>query len=223
MNSQKTLLKEKEANLLCKSVSLIVDHLNSSIFSNHLGLNICFSFEKNLSVRFDSNSLIFGSNIFSLYNEGLILCIFHEMIHAINFKKGKKDLGRNSYHNKEFLKESLSRGAFVIKHKNHGFSILSLEAPRNVVDNNCVFSPQYSSFSTFNESVSSILTNFNWVDFYQKRSNFFKKENSFKYTCSCPPPFNSIRSGRGPNSLNPLNAMCKSCGCLFVCRDCENG
>jgi hypothetical protein len=38
-----------------------------------------------------------------------------------------------------------------------------------------------------------------------------------KYECGCPPPHNSIRSGRRPDGSHPLKAVCMVCGKSFNC------
>lgn len=47
-------------------------------------------------------------------------------------------------------------------------------------------------------------------------SNKSSKQYQLKYTCHCPAPYNTIRSGRRPNGAHPLDITCNLCGQKFV-------
>lgn len=199
----------------------VFDEFNCSIFGNNLpNFTLVPKLDRSLSLSFQKDKFFFGPAIFFLSPKEVCLSVFHEMTHAINFKRELIDTGSNSYHNKNFLNEVLHRGLFVIKHKNHGWSLISLEYPRNVTQDGSVRCPSTKKLDKAQSVFNSILSNLDWPTFYShKFSPANKKEYTYKYTCSCPPPFNSIRSGRGPKSPNPPRAICFYCGEEFKSED----
>jgi hypothetical protein len=141
------------------------------------------------------------------------------MIHAYNASRGLKDVGRNSYHNKKFSSECSRVGAFVVRHKSTGWSIMSLYPPRNATEENSVIAPEEKSSKVLVSLVDDLIGSFDWELFY-KGFSFLSasKDYTYKYTCECPPPYNSIRSGRGPSSNTPIRARCVECGSMFTCK-----
>lgn len=213
--------EEKDIEFVNKFLNKIFNELNSHFFCNKLAVELKPNLEKNLGFSFLNGDLFFGAKTIFLTPTQIVIDLFHEMIHAINFKNGEKDVGTNSYHNKKFLNECLSRGLFVVRHKNHGWSLISFQQPRNVTDSNSVIKPEAGNHFKSQKVLEFLLSNLDWQSFYSCNYLFssLKRDYTYKYTCSCPPPFNSIRSGRGPKSMNPPNVKCMVCEQLFSCSD----
>lgn len=215
-------LKEKvDVNNSCHFLKKVFEEFNRSIFGNRLlNLELVPKLDKTFSFSFQKDKFLFGPNIFFLSPLEVCTAVFHEMIHAVNLKKGVTDTGGNSYHNKCFLDEALDRGIFVIKHKNHGWSLLSIEYPRNVTHDRFVRCPNLIRLGELQATFNSVTSKLEWSNFYSyKFSPLAKKEYTYKYVCSCPPPFNSLRSGRGPKSPNPPRMKCLYCGEEYRCKN----
>jgi len=218
MPNQKPIPSVEEA---ARKIKSIVESLDSALFSGRLSgpIQVAPKIKKGFSLGFEKNFLFFGPALFDLCLDAVVLSILHEMVHFRNLINGVRDLGRNSYHNKNFSSECARLGAFVIRHNNTGWSILSLYPPRNVTEENSVIVPEQDAAHFLTNLVHEIVNDFNWELFY-RCSYIFRskqKEYTYKYTCLCPPPYNSIRSGRGPSSNNPLRIRCIECGGMFSC------
>jgi hypothetical protein len=213
-----TALQPKEEDIKIVSfLEKISEEVSYRFFGKKLYLSIKPRFEKNLGFMSLNDTLFFGPKIFSLTPTQIVIETFHEMVHRENEKRGNKDVGTNCYHNKHFLKECVQRGFFVIKHRNQGWSLLSLLPPRNVVEINSLKNPEKVTNTEASKAVNEIVEEICWKDFYNCRSSIpSKREYTYKYTCSCPSPFNSIRSGRGPTSMNPPKMVCMVCGQMFT-------
>lgn len=213
----KDLTRVVDEDTTAEFVGRVVSQFNDTIFSKELcDLSIRRTLEKT-AFYFKGGCLFFGSKAFSLLEEDLLLSIFHEMVHALNCKRGVKDVGRNDYHNKAFLNQALSRGTFVIRHRSRGWCLLSLDFPRNVVSPNCVLEPSSLALKVCKEVFSQLSKELIWSDFYSGRLQVSAGKDSYKYVCSCPPPYNSIRSGRSPSGSLPPKIKCMTCGTMFVC------
>jgi len=204
---------KKEALLLLRELS---EKINFFFFDSKLVLEAKPRFEKNLGLASSGTNLFFGPKVFLLTPLQITIEVFHELVHASNKKKGVKDVGTNSYHNKHFLEQCVRRGFFVIKHRNHGWSLLSLSQPRNVVDHNSVKLPDFKINTNTSDFLKKTINEISWEDFYRCKKSFpSNKAYTYKYICSCPAPFNSIRSGRGSDSMNPPKIQCMVCEQMF--------
>jgi hypothetical protein len=226
MNRQAAQQEEdRDFEFIDKLFNKVFNELNSCLFDDKLSVELKPKLEKNLGFSFLKDTLFFGSKVVLLTPAQVLADMFHEMVHAINFKNGVKDVGTNSYHNKKFLNECSKRGFFVIRHKNHGWSLISLQQPRNVTEHKFVIEPDISNHHKARKVFDSLLGNLDWQLFYSCKYLFSssKRDYTYKYTCSCPPPFNSIRSGRGPNSMNPPKVKCMVCEDMFSWTDASDG
>jgi len=167
-----------------------------------------------------SEKLASHLQILSLNQEEVLILLFHEMVHIYNKQLRKDDVGTNSYHKKIFANKVLECGFFSIRHKNQGWCLISTFYPRNVVDDKCALAPSSGSIERRQKFFSDLYSSFDWGTFFESchvPSNNPKKY-TFKYECKCPSPYNSIRSGRGLNSNNPLKVKCLACDSMFVFR-----
>lgn len=172
----------------------------------------------------EEHSIIIGGEFSDLDQIDILPCLLHEMVHVFNYEKGIEDVTANQYHTtKHFLPLALSVGLVVIKHKSQGWSITSLIVPRNVIQKEFVRKPEQSAIQKRNEAFGQINMD---KALFLKVQNEIKKVNCskpipktffLKYICNCPPPHNSIRSGRRPDGANALNLMCGNCGSRLVC------
>ena len=113
-------------------------------------------------------------------------------------------------------------GFFVVRHKTQGWGITSTIYPRNVIDKRSIGFPTEESVKNrikafeFGLNKSLIEKSFreikNDISADKQTKTFF-----LKYECSCPPPHNSIRSGRRPDGKNALNIVCQYCDTAFRC------
>lgn len=152
--------------------------------------------------------------------EDMIVSFFHELIHMHNLQVGISDLSSNNYHNKYFLKKANAVGFFVYATKNKGFADLSLRqlthkgySPKISQNNLLLTFINNPENSKLVNSLISILKK----NLLEKIASKKSKEFFLKYECKCPKPFNSIRSGRRPDSKNALQIHCKNCNSDFFC------
>lgn len=190
----------------------IFSQFNKTFFKNSIR-NIDFKLNNKIKQTcfWNKKELQIGSNFFC--EKDFFISFLHELIHIHNFQKKIIDVGTNSYHNKSFLEKALDKGFFTIKHKTQGWSILSLNCPRNVLFKGFCSFPNFEN----NKNLILFIENLDF-DFQDLKSNFaFKtqqKKYTYKYTCRCP-MHNSIRSGRDPFGNNPLEAKCLRCNSKF--------
>jgi hypothetical protein len=216
-----TTKKESTSLEACLFIEKIFFDLNCLVFGSSIKKpDVKFSFSGHSSgLSFKDGVLYLDSKVFFLGSFDVVLATFHEMLHIINFEKRVSDVGVNSYHNKFFLKLGLDYGVFVIKHKTQGWQIISADYPRNVTNSKNLFCPSEVANAKIKRVFACIESSSNWKDFYSCRSLIGgKKEFTYKYICGCPAPHNSIRSGRGPHSPNPLDVSCNLCGHTFRCK-----
>ena len=166
-------------------------------------------------------ALVIGEHFEDAIFREMLDNILHQMCHIRNFQKGVRDRTVNSYHNRKFLDSALKVGLTVIRHKTFGWVTTSypvscgedvfLPTRRNNEKREQIYlSLSESCDKTVFEALKEKLN----FDGSVPRKQFF-----LKYTCSCPPPHNSIRSGRRPESRRRLNAICGDCGEPFKCTE----
>ena len=171
----------------------------------------------------DSKNLVVGADFHSLDYGDLPLALLHEMIHIKNDQAEVVDCTTNHYHNKAFLIAALAVGLVVIKHKTQGWALTTTMYPRNVVEKKFISKPTKETSIRLAEVFA--LIKFDKTIFKQARSEIRQRSKEdkpsktyfLKYVCNCPPPHNSIRSGRRPDGPNALNIQCQDCHSTFVC------
>jgi hypothetical protein len=199
--------------------------LNAELFSGNLKRpEFLMQPRKKVSLKYaDTGHLVIGQQFKDVEYAELPVLMLHEMIHISNLQKGIVDCGANEYHKKEFLNIALKLGLFVIKHKTQGWAITTTTYPRNVVEPDSVRQPTPQAIQHLESVLDRI--KFDKAVFREGRSDIANKsrgekrpKNYFlKYICNCPPPHNSIRSGRRPDGPNALNIRCMNCNSNFVC------
>lgn len=215
--------------LLCNQLHLIFNHLNKGIFNGKLEVpsfliqlekKVVFRFACDLAVgddRVSHHHLIIGSRIVQLTSDEILEELLHEMVHMSNYSQGIIDTTANSYHNRHFMNSALAAGFYVARHKTRGWSITSLNEMEECRKPNFEELNQrklvFESLTFNQEEVKDGLTAINFA--LQARGE--RKACFLKYQCKCPPPHNSIRSGRRPDGPHPVQILCLNCNEKFVC------
>lgn len=142
----------------------------------------------------------------------------HEMVHIYNFSRKSPDITSNQYHNSFFSDIALYVGLHVIRHKTQGWSITSFKKPTNGEYE----SPEAEAIKRRDAVLKGMVLDTDLIDRARKemRQTVESKKPKpcfLKYTCSCPPPHNSIRSGRRPDGQHAPNITCNRCKTVFIC------
>lgn len=214
--------------LILTELERIFNFLNQRLFNGEIKpVSIAVQAKKKCSLRYFSEEKILniGSEFGNLQHQDILGVMLHEMIHIYNEQKDMIDVTANQYHNKYFLTMALQAGLVVIKHKSQGWSITSTLYPRNVIDREYIKKPTREAIQRRIEVFDSI--NLDKQAYKQIKNDLLakvKKEKPakvffLKYVCNCPPPHNSIRSGRRPDGPNALNITCNNCRSKFECVD----
>lgn len=209
-----------------KELSNTFDLFNSKLFNNKLKkVQFVVQPKRKIDLKYfhDLNQIIIGCD--DLDFEDLPSLILHEMVHIYNHQNETVDVTTNQYHNKSFYSVAVEVGFIVIRHKTQGWSITLTKMPRNVVDESKIKKPDSAVFTKRAKLFDNIpVTSLAFLDFQKFIRN--KSINTrttkvfqLKYECKCPPPHNSIRSGRRPDGNNPLNIFCRDCKSVFRITD----
>lgn len=208
--------------VLFDELKRVYTHFNKQIFTGKLPA-VTFSYDQNSRsiFRFSPPALIIiGPQLVEIGSEKeLFDKLLHEMIHISNFKQNLEDVGKSNYHNINFLKTALKTGLVVNRQKSSGWSSISSDFA-DLRDKELKQFPNLEDFerlektyetASFNDSCLSDLGTIvqKWQEKNRRRSYFLK------YICNCPPPHNSIRSGRRPNGPNALLVKCEICNARF--------
>jgi len=219
----------KTDSLLCLELQEAYQVLNRELFDGSLSsVNFSVLPKKKFSFKFlhEQNCIVIGGEFPKLDRCDILPQLLHEMVHIFNFQKNIEDVTANQYHTiKHFLPIALSVGLIAIKHKSQGWSITSPISPRNVVEKEFVRYPELSAIKKRSDTFDSILFDKSLISKAQAeiklRAADGKPTKTFflKYVCNCPPPHNSIRSGRRPDGINALNIVCMNCRSRFICME----
>jgi hypothetical protein len=200
--------------------------LNDSLFEGKIKpVSFSVQIKKKTSLKWTSelNSIIIGGDILKLELKEIPGILLHEMIHIFNVQQQVVDVTTNQYHNKSFLQLALGVGFYVIKHKTQGWAITGTIFPRNVIQRDYIKRPTKEKRKLRNETFNSIQFDVSAFKLGQadirEKIKLEKPTKTFflKYQCNCPPPHNSIRSGRRPDGPNALNIQCQNCRSQFEC------
>lgn len=204
------------------TLSQMFHHLNHQLFNNVLTPpTIEYSLNRPYAIRWEmkGNILHIGRAVVRNHFDQVVCDLVHEMIHMFNGLKGIEDIARNQYHNKQFMDTANSFGLYVQQHKRHGWSITSVHKPNGP---EAVYNPTPAAAERLGKVVqelsNSILGYKSEVMVVHRLLKETKPPKCYflKYCCQCEPPYNSIRSGRRPDSKNALDVWCKKCGEQFV-------
>lgn len=199
-------------------------YFNNNFFDNHLAIpELQIDLTKKFSMRFDgiTNQLVVGNGILDVKNKyDFSNHVLHEMIHIGNHINRIEDVNSNQYHTMKFASHALRIGLGVQKDKNQGWSLTKIIAQGKMRKD---FKINHEANRRLNDLVENL-------DFDEKKylkclellieqAKLLKPSKLFflKYECSCPPPHNSIRSGRRPDGNNPIDIICDHCKSKFIC------
>lgn len=153
--------------------------------------------------------------------------LVHVMVHILNHLDGVVDHTQNQYHNANFRDTALAMGLVVGCHKSRGWGVTSSDEQR--IDCMKLATPCDAARQRLAKAYKTVrdVANFSDASFEAVRGDAIrlveskpaKKQFLLRYTCKCPPPHNSIRSGRRPDGSNPLHAKCLTCGAKFCLSD----
>lgn len=200
--------------------------LNERLFDGKIQeVPVVIQVKKKVSIRYlhDIESLVIGADFTKLECDDIPGVLLHEMIHIFNHQQGTTDVTTNQYHNNSFLKVAINVGLVVIKHKTQGWAITSTVIPRNVVEKDFIVKPNKDAGTKLQQTFEEI--KLDKAVFKKGRTEVKQKIEAekpaktyfLKYVCNCPPPHNSIRSGRRPDGPNALNILCMNCRSKFEC------
>jgi hypothetical protein len=213
--------------LFCLEMQEAYQTINKGLFGGVLApVNFSVLPKRKFTIKFvhEENAIVIGGEFSKLDRADILPQLLHEMVHVYNAQKGIEDVTANQYHTiKYFLPVALSVGLVAIKHKSQGWSITSAVPPRNVVEKEFVRKPDDATIQKRDGVFGNILFDKTLIvktqEEIKKRADDSKPAKTFflKYTCNCPPPHNSIRSGRRPDGVNALNIVCMNCRSRFIC------
>jgi hypothetical protein len=213
-------------DLTCE-LQKVYKEFNFDLFSGALPeASFVIDVNKNPSFKFRENdfTIVIGQDFSNLDLIELLDDLLHEMVHISNFLNGVKDFHySNQYHNQKFMKLANRVGLTLIKHETQGWSITT---SKSIDEDDIEISYPDSDFcQKREESYLKVEENFS-KDILKNAKEEFKlsfqiPKNKFflKYSCGCPPPHNSIRSGRKPDGSNPIMALCLKCLKPYKCEE----
>lgn len=149
--------------------------------------------------------------------------VLHEMLHVHNAANNVQDESVNNYHNKNFAVSAALIGLYCVRHKKHGWSLLSLAPPCNVIHKSAVRAPRAAANARLIEAFDAVQVGrkeWNAACRAMRRAvqqmvpgRIFQH----KYVCQCPPPHNSVRCGRRPDGHHAPDISCNRCKAKFIC------
>jgi len=185
---------------------------NCELFEGRLKLpTISVHPEKQIDFQFvpATYQLLVGNKIAEFNLNEILEAFLHAMVHI-------EVAAKRNYHSKKFLAAALEVGFYVTYTDGHGWDKTTFEAPRNPLLR--IMFPGGNERNRLQEVVSKIRVNESALyEMQQDMKNRKVKPFLLKYECGCPPPHNSIRSGRRPDGANPINIRCCTCNQLFRC------
>ena len=177
----------------------------------HTHKKVVFRFQPKL------RQVIVGSEF--AWAEDFVEGYLHEMCHMANYQRGKQDVSSNQYHNKYFLQMALRVGFYVCRHKTQNWSITQIKRPR-IYSGDDVHCPTPAASKKLRATIKKL--DIDWpiiedaqITIEETVKAHKPKECFLKYVCGCPPPYNSVRTGRRPDGPHPPNWKCEDCGKHF--------
>ncbi len=178
--------------------------------------------KKKLIFRFlpETYQMMVGGDLVKVDTQALLVHLLHEMVHVSNYTKGVVDCRSNQYHNKEFMQAAVKVGLTCLRHRNHGW-VTTITAPSNGDVSELPSSDDIERrIKAFDEiKLDKAVLRQTKIEFGDLGKRNRQSIYFLKYECQCPPPHNSIRSGRRPDGDHPLNIHCMDCKSAFVCVD----
>jgi len=163
--------------------------------------------------------IIIGTGFVTIERDEILDALLHVMVHVFNFQRGIEDCTTNQYHKLEFTEVALKVGLTVVKSSSRGWG-LTTSKKKHWEESEYVRHPSTVNLSCRHEAYQKIKFDPEKLTVYQESlqrqiDSTGKKHFLLKYICRCPPPHNSIRSGRRPTGPNRLNIKCVKCGSKF--------
>lgn len=161
-----------------------------------------------------------GAGISGLSAREFLDELLHQMVHIFHNVNGLKDCSHQLYHNKHFLNKALSIGLYVSKHSSKGHAITCSQLKDGLVETRY---PTKELIATLNKTYKEV--GFDEEIFTEIKGRILgdskRRQGKYllKYTCKCPSPHNTIRSGRRPTGKSPLDISCNVCGQKFLCEE----
>jgi len=211
---------------LIKELQRSFEILNSKLFGGTLKTpDFVFIPKKKVVLRYitDTNQMVLGGDFGSVDVATLLVCLLHEMVHVGNFAKGVVDCRSNQYHNKEFMQSAVEVGLICVRHRNQGWVTVPtyLKGSKDAVfPTDSILTARIAAIDSIRfdkEILRQAKGALTQLTRRQRTAIYF-----LKYECSCPPPHNSIRSGRRPDGDHPLNIVCQNCNTKFFCVDLDD-
>jgi hypothetical protein len=212
---------KKEAQFqVLSELERIFTHFNKGFFHNKLTVPAhVIQPDKKLIVRYapESHHMVVGSKFSATSTLQMVSTYLHEMIHVNNLHNKVGDVTTNQYHNKEFLNGALAVGFYVTRHKSQGWSITTFEKPDEAAE---YHGPSPAALVLCQKNLAGLNVDELLLDkgrgYLLGLSDGKRPRACFlKYICDCPPPYNSIRSGRRPDSAHAPHIVCKKCDSTF--------
>lgn len=181
-----------------------------------------FSLGGKYSFRFDPDSfqILIGKDFLNVSDESLIFDLLHEMVHVYNYVTGRIDCRSNKYHNNYFLEAATWIGFVVCKHPRRGWCLTGADVSPASAE---VVFPHKNKYLRLLDALKHMKFNRRAINRIKLDIESRKKRKNtvffLKYECQCPPPHNSIRSGRRPDGKKPLRIICKDCNSEFKCTE----
>lgn len=191
---------------------LFDDTLASPTFEKDLGRKCVFHF-------LPPNNYQFGSEMATATPIQIASDLAHVMVHAKNHAQGLVDCTHNQYHNTHFLQEALRIGFCVVWHKSRGWALTYADdaAAEKHDKHRC---PDEGAKEMLRAALGAVRIPKALLTTWQRElaselADKPKKTFLLKYICRCPPPHNTVRSGRRPDGDHPLNITCNACKSKF--------
>ena len=202
----------------------IFHHFNATLFQNRLCLPVhVIQVDKKVVVRYEGKSrhMTIGDKFATATIQQILVEYLHEMVHMYNQVLGVDDC-TSQYHNKHFMSAAIGIGLHVVRTKSQGWAITGTTPFQDVKADDYRKPPQESEANLL-KAIAALKISERDIETTQKQMRDILKKTKppkpcfLKYECQCPPPHNSIRSGRRPTGPHAPKITCKVCKCDFVC------
>ena len=168
-----------------------------------------------------SPDIVIGAGIVGVDREEIVDDLLHAMIHICNYSLGFEDCTTNQYHKRAFSSMALHVGLTVMKTSSRGWGITTSRRSRwSEYEPDFVRHPLAVDVQRRHSAYKKVRIDPETLQEFQHeiQSTLLatpRKQFQFKYECKCPPPYNSVRSGRRPSGPNRLKAKCMECGSAY--------
>jgi hypothetical protein len=210
-----------DTSRLLKEVERSFHHFNIHLFDEQIPLpSFLQSIDRRQGIRFsaseDGNSLIaLGYEVCRLEVGDLLGELLHEMVHAYNHVRGLIDVTSNQYHNGVFLEGALRIGLCVVRHKTRSWGYTFIEPRLGTLEQRLATEEARANLAGLIQHLNFDTTILLACRAGLKIKKDRPKQFLIKWVCDCPPPHNSIRSGRRPHSQHAPRLRCETCKTLL--------